>query len=65
MAEFSGQIQPGGFFCRTRLAVTRSMIMRLREVVATELSWGYNDVGIPAGAFTTNLARVRKLRFQP
>jgi hypothetical protein len=35
------------------------MRLRIQEVFTTELSWGYNDVSLPGGDFTTNLARAR------
>jgi len=49
----------GGFFGGNRIAVTPSMRLRVREVLTTEMSWGYNDVSLPGSQFTTNLARAR------
>ena len=49
----------GGFFGGRRVALTPSIRLRLSEAFNTELSLTRNDVDLPAGRFTTNLARGR------
>ncbi len=41
------------------LAIEPQLRFRLGETFFAELSWSYNDIDIPAGAFTTNLGRIR------
>ena len=49
----------GGFFGGDRTALTPQFRFRLGETFNTELSWSYNDIDLPGGAFETNLARLR------
>ena len=57
--SFSARSNIGGFFGGDRLAVTPSMRMRVREALATDISWSYNDIRLPGGDFRTNLATAR------
>jgi len=49
----------GGFFGGDRVSVTPELRLRFGATFNTELSWTHNDVDLPWGAFTTNLARLR------
>ena len=57
--SFEARSNVGGFFGGNRLSVTPSMRIRILEALTTEMSWGYNDVSLPGGDFTTNLVRAR------
>jgi hypothetical protein len=57
--SFRARSNLGGFFGGNRVAVTPSVRMRLREALATDFSWSYNDINLPGGDFSTNLARAR------
>ena len=56
---FSIRAQIGGFFGGTRVALTPSATVRFSDLVSLELSLSRNDVDLPNGSFTTNLARAR------
>jgi hypothetical protein len=60
-ARFAARVRAdiGGFFGGTRVALTPVVRMRFSDTFNTELSLSRNDVNLPAGRFTTNLARAR------
>ena len=49
----------GGFFGGDRITVSPAFRFRLGETFNAEIAWNYNDIDLPGGAFTTNLARLR------
>jgi hypothetical protein len=49
----------GGFFGGDRLSLTPQFRFRFGDAFNAELSWSYNDVDLPEGAFETNLGRLR------
>ena len=49
----------GGFFGGSRVALAPTAVFRLADQFNLELSWSRNDVSLPNGRFTTNLARTR------
>ena len=49
----------GGFFGGDRVALSPTLSWRVGEAFNTELGWRYNDIDLPAGAFETNLGRLR------
>ena len=49
----------GGLFGGDRVTITPSIAARVGETVNATFEWSYNDLRLPGGAFTTNLARVR------
>jgi hypothetical protein len=49
----------GGFFGGERISLTPSLRFRIGETFNTELSWSAYDIDLPAGAFRTNLGRLR------
>jgi hypothetical protein len=53
------QVNAGGFFDGTRVAVTSELGLRLGERLKAEVDWSRNDVSLRAGRFTTNLVRGR------
>jgi hypothetical protein len=60
-ARFAARVRAdiGGFFGGTRVALTPSVRLRFSDTFNTELSLARNDVDLPAGRFTTHLARAR------
>lgn len=56
---FRLRAQAGGFFGGTRVALTPSATLRFSDLFNLELSLARNDVDLPNGSFTTNLARAR------
>jgi hypothetical protein len=53
------RLTAGGFFGGDRVAHTPSIRVRVGDTTNAELSWATNDIDLPWGDFTTNLARVR------
>ena len=49
----------GGLFGGKRITVTPSVTARAGETFNAMLEWSYNDLRLPGGHFTTNLARLR------
>ena len=49
----------GGLFGGKRITVTPSLAARAGETFNAILEWSYNDLRLPGGDFTTNLARLR------
>ena len=49
----------GGRFGGDRVTITPSIAARVGEAVNATFEWSYNDLRLPGGDFTTNLARVR------
>jgi hypothetical protein len=49
----------GGLFGGDRVTITPSISARVGETVNAAFEWSYNDLRLPAGNFTTNLARLR------
>ena len=49
----------GGFFGGDRVTLSPTVRARVGETLTTELSYVRNDVRLPEGEFTTNLARLR------
>jgi hypothetical protein len=60
-APVSGRIQmnAGGFFGGDRVSVTPELRVRVGDTFSSELSWNRNEIDLPDGRFTTNLARAR------
>jgi len=58
-AAFEIRSHIGGFFGGERVSLTPSFNFRLGETFNAELSWNYNNIDLPEGAFTTNLGRLR------
>ena len=53
------RVQAGGFFGGDQLAVDPSVSIRLGDYLTSQISWSYNDIDLPAGAFKVNLGRLR------
>ena len=49
----------GGLFGGNRITVTPSVTARAGETFNAMFEWSYNDLRLPGGHFTTNLARLR------
>jgi hypothetical protein len=49
----------GGLFGGDRVTITPSVAARLGETLTTVFEWSYNDLQLPGGDFSTNLARLR------
>ena len=49
----------GGLFGGDRLTITPSIAARAGEAFNATFEWSYNDLRLPSGDFTTNLARLR------
>ena len=49
----------GGLFGGDRVTITPSIAARVGETFNAAFEWSYNDLRLPGGDFTTNLARVR------
>ena len=49
----------GGLFGGDRVTVTPSLAARVGETFNAMLEWSYNELKLPGGDFTTNLARLR------
>ena len=49
----------GGLFGGDRITITPSIAARVGETVNATFEWSYNDLRLPGGDFTTNLARFR------
>jgi hypothetical protein len=49
----------GGLFGGDRVTITPSIAARAGEAFNATFEWSYNDLRLPGGDFTTNLARVR------
>ena len=49
----------GGLFGGDRVTITPSIAARVGETFNALFEWSYNDLRLPGGDFTTNLARVR------
>ena len=60
-APVSGNVNVivGGLFGGSRVTVTPSVAARVGETLNALFEWSYNDLELPGGHFTTNLARVR------
>jgi hypothetical protein len=58
-ASFSLRWIVGGFFGGERLSLTPGFRFRIGDTFNTELSWRYNDIDLPGGAFETNLGSLR------
>jgi hypothetical protein len=53
------RVQGGGFFGGNQLVLDPSLSIRLGDYLTSELSWSYNDIDLPMGAFKTHLGRLR------
>ena len=49
----------GGLFGGDRVTITPSIAARVGETLNAIFEWSYNDLKLPGGDFTTNLARFR------
>jgi hypothetical protein len=49
----------GGFFSGNRSSLSPSIAFRRGERFTSRLSWGYNDIRLAEGDFTTNLGQLR------
>ncbi|MCY4027430.1 MAG: DUF5916 domain-containing protein [Acidobacteria bacterium] len=49
----------GGLFGGSRVTITPSVAARVGETLNAMLEWSYNELDLPSGYFTTNLARLR------
>jgi hypothetical protein len=49
----------GGLFGGDRVTITPSVAARVGETLNAVVEWSYNDLKLPGGHFTTNLARLR------
>ena len=49
----------GGLFGGDRVTITPTLAARLGETFNAAFEWSYNDLRLPGGDFTTNLARMR------
>jgi len=58
-ASFEIRSHIGGFFGGDRISLTPSFNFRIGDTFNAELSWNYNDIDLPEGAFRTNLGRLR------
>jgi hypothetical protein len=60
-APISAQLNSivGGLFGGDRISIQPSVTVRVGETFNTSLEWSYNDLRLPGGDFTTNLARLR------
>ena len=60
-APVSGNINTiiGGLFGGDRVTITPSIAARVGETFNASFEWSYNDLRLPSGDFTTNLARLR------
>ena len=56
---FETRIVAGGFFDGDRVALSPLFSFRIGERFTTQLNWQYNDIDLEAGAFETNLGRLR------
>ncbi len=57
--SLGAQIQGGGFFGGRQLVVDPYLSIRLGDYLSSKLSWSWNDIDLPAGAFSTHLGRLR------
>ena len=60
-APVSGNVNAiiGGLFGGRRVTITPSIATRVGETLNALFEWSYNDLELPGGHFTTNLARLR------
>ena len=60
-APISAQLNSfvGGLFGGDRISIQPSVTVRVGETFNTSFEWSYNDLRLPGGDFTTNLARLR------
>ena len=49
----------GGFFGGDRVRLVPSVSVRLAETLNAQLQWDWNNIELPSGEFTTNLASLR------
>jgi hypothetical protein len=49
----------GGFYGGDRINLVPGFRFRIGDTFNTEISWSYNDIDLPEGAFKTNLGRLR------
>ena len=49
----------GGFFGGDRVRLVPSVSVRLAETLNAQLQWDWNNIDLPSGEFTTNLASLR------
>jgi len=54
-----GMVQGGGFFGGQQLVTEPMINIRLGDYLTSEVSWSYNDIDLPVGAFKINLGRLR------
>ena len=54
-----GMVQAGGFFGGNQFVTQPMVNIRLGDFLTSEISWSYNDIDLPAGAFKVNLGRLR------
>ncbi len=57
--SLAGVARGGGFFDGSHLELTPTLTVRLGDYLSSEISWSYHDVSLEAGAFVTNLGRLR------
>ncbi|MDE2690641.1 MAG: DUF5916 domain-containing protein [Acidobacteriota bacterium] len=53
------RVQGGGFFGGDQLVLDPWLSIRLGDYLTSELSWSYNDIDLPMGAFKTHLGSLR------
>lgn len=53
------QVNAGGFFGGDRVSLSPQLRIRVGDTFNSEWSWTRNDIDLPGGRFTTNLARAR------
>ncbi len=57
--SFFARVQGGGFFGGDQLVLDPSLSLRIGDYLTSDLSWSWNDIDLPMGAFRTNLGRLR------
>jgi len=53
------QVNAGGFFGGDRVSLSPRLRVRVGDTFNSEWSWTRNNIDLPGGSFTTNLARAR------
>ena len=56
---YDGRLDAGGFFGGDRASLGTTINLRYGAKLNTSLTWSYNNVDLPEGAFVTNLAQFR------
>ncbi len=56
---YDGALDAGGFFTGNRASLGTTINARYGATLNTSLTWSYNNVDLPEGAFVTNLVQLR------